>query len=188
VRNDVFHGALLILMRVLSLALMSCELSVEPFAWVAEKHVQEMVFLCDFAKVILDALPQGSAASSSLPAHYANETFVRMLPIKDLAGMVMAAGAAGGDGDEAGTRGTAALSIASLCKSTTDQSTVVTNVWLRKNLTRLSTGLRMLVSNDLNPSKALATIEKERSEAIVAWGRANGMERVSMFNDVLFFL
>lgn len=172
VRQDLFHGALLILMRVLSLALMSAELVVEPFAWVAEKHVQEMVFLCDFTKVILDVLPAPVAPShpSSLPAHYANETFVRMLPIKDSA------------------EGMRHTEISALAKSLSDQATVVTNAWLRKNLTRVATGYRMLGLNDFNPSKTLSTIEKERSEAVLAWGKANGMDKMAIFSDVMFLL
>jgi len=74
------HASILVVMRTLQFMTLVLEMIHEPFQWVVERHVQDLVFLCDFASVVLRSSPTQHSHTLHMPALYANETFVRMLP------------------------------------------------------------------------------------------------------------
>lgn len=166
--HDLIHAAILILMRAIQFLSMVYEIVAEPFAWVVEKNVQELVFLCDFVSVVCNK-GEASAFPLSIPALYANETFVRMLPVSNLLGTELESSAGLG-----------------LIKALTEQANIVSNPWLRKNLMRLATGLKIFIQNEYDQNKTVHIILKERADAIVNWGRIHGMDKTSMFHDPLF--
>jgi len=106
--------------------------------------------------------------SLHMPALYANETFVRMLPWL------------------LSREHLPATSTTALIRTLHDQSVQVSNPWLRRNLARLTTGLKLYVQNDHHASRNINHILKERSEAVINWGRTHGMDKVGVFHDPLF--
>jgi hypothetical protein len=162
------HASILVVMRTLQFMALVLEMLHEPFQWVVERHVQDLVFLCDFASVVLRSSPAQHSHSLHMPALYANETFVRMLP------WLL-------------TRETLPeTSTTALIRTLHDQSVQVSNPWLRRNLARLTTGLRLYVQNNHHVSKTVNHILKERAEAVINWGRTHGMDKVAVFHDPLF--
>jgi hypothetical protein len=147
VDHSIVHGAILVLLRACHLALLSAEMAASPYAWALDRHVQEIVFQCDFAAMVLAKveMPDPSAAPPHLaplveerpdapqlflPAHYANEALLRALPLLDLGAL--------GDAQKK-----TPATCATLARLVGEHAQSVSNDWLRRNLTRLAAGLRI---------------------------------------------
>lgn len=140
--HDLVHGAILVLLRACHLAILSCELAASPYGWTLDRHVQDVVFLCDFAGMILSGItlsPQPhhqplveerpDAPALWLPAHYANEAMLRALPALD------AMRAAPVAFPPSIFRG--------VFKLLTLRAQGISNKWLHTNLERLAAGYRI---------------------------------------------
>lgn len=146
VDNTLVHGAILILLRVTHLASLSTEFAEAPYAHTLSRHIQELVFLCDFAGMVLSTVtlsdgphheplsdPRPDAPAIWLPAHYANEASVRALAPLDVANGAGASFA------------TSAVARAG-AKLLNDHATSVSNEWLARNLLRMSIGYKMIAN------------------------------------------
>jgi hypothetical protein len=171
--HHLIHASILILMRTVNLISMVYEFVAEPFAWVIERNVQDLVFLCDFVSVVAPPIQVTTPLPLGTPAQYANETAMRLLPLKAMRNEPIAPN-----------------HLLVVIKTLTEQSNVVSNVWLRKNLARLATGLKIYSQStdedESRESKTVNAILKERADAIVNWGRVHGFSASSTFHDPLF--
>jgi len=140
----LIHGAILVLLRVTHLASLSAEYAASPYGHTLARHVQELVFLCDFAGMVLGNITltdaphherlaeiRPDAPAIWLPAHYANEALVRALaPL---------------DARPAGTEAFPSPAVAhTAAKMLSDNASAVSNEWLARNLLRMSIGYKML--------------------------------------------
>lgn len=206
--HSLVHGSILVLLRACHLALLSVEMARAPYAWALDRHVQEIVFQCDFAAMVLAKVELQDAAAAPhlsplveerpdapelfLPAHYANEALLRALPLLDLRDH--------GDEDKR-----TPATCASLARLVGDHAQSVSNDWLRRNLTRVAAGLRVAstVGNALEQEEqaaggggagtaalfvdaALENIMRERAQAINTWTQRQGSEMGNMFTDPLY--
>jgi hypothetical protein len=146
VDNTLVHGAILILLRVTHLASLSTEFAEAPYAHTLSRHIQELVFLCDFAGMVLSTVtlsdgphhepltdPRPDAPAIWLPAHYANEASVRALAPLDVA-------------NGAGASFTTSAVARAGAKLLNDHATSVSNEWLARNLLRMSIGYKMIAN------------------------------------------
>jgi hypothetical protein len=142
----LIHGAILVLLRVTHLASLSAEYATAPYSHTLARHIQELVFLCDFAGMVLSTVTltdaphheklaevRPDAPAIWLPAHYANEALVRALAPLD----VRAAG------NSAFTTSAVARAAAKLLS---DNANAVSNDWLARNLLRMSIGYKMIAN------------------------------------------
>jgi hypothetical protein len=162
--HPLVHGAILILLRVCHVALISSELAASPYGWTLDRLIQDVVFLCDFADMILAeiALSPGNHhqplreerpdhPSLWLPAHYANEALLRCLPCLDLQRLALLLHdrtdrhPSSSSSSAAATTLPASLTHAS-CRSChkmlTLQAQGISNRWLRTNVERLASGYK----------------------------------------------
>lgn len=138
---SLVHGAILVLLRVTLLALLSAEFAAAPYAYTLDRHVQELVFLCDFATMVLGKIQLSSAPHHEpmvdtregmpamwMPAHYANEALVRALAPLDL------------------MRARCAALTPPLARAASrllqEHSQALSNAWLSRNLLRLALGYK----------------------------------------------
>jgi hypothetical protein len=207
------HGGILILLRVTHLAALSADFATSPYSYTLDRHVQDLVFLCDFAGMVLSRITLSDAPHHEhmteqrpgspalwMPAHYANETLTRALAPLD----------AGLQGEEAFSTSAVARAASKLLN---DHSQSVSNSWLARNLLRLAIGYKILGqafestetrkdTTDASPPSAAtaapsaplriaahAAIEeilRERATAIHTWTQRNGSEVGAVFMDPLY--
>jgi hypothetical protein len=198
------HGAILILLRVTQLASLSAEFAAAPYAHTLDRHVQELVFLCDFAGMVLSRISLSDAPHHQsmveerpgapalwMPAHYANEALLRAMPILDAPPEPFTTPAV--------ARGAS--------KMLNDHANAVSNPWLARNLLRLAIGFRIVANAwEASPDAtaeaapeatprhtfaaakraAIDEIFKERATAIQSWTQRNGSEIGAVFMDPLY--
>jgi hypothetical protein len=162
---SIVHGAVLVLLRVTHMAALSAEFAAAPYGYTLDRHVQDMVFLCDFAAMVLGKIQlgggDGGGAGRSgrqhepmvehregmpalwMPAHYANEAMVRGLAPLD----VLRAGHEGGDGPEGLREGVQNATVArNASRLLQENSQAISNTWLSRNLLRLALGYKTVAN------------------------------------------
>jgi hypothetical protein len=155
--SAIVHGAVLVLLRVAHLAALSAEFALAPYGYTLDRHVQEMVFLCDFAAMVLGKIKLGDRHEPMvesregmpalwMPAHYANEAMVRGLAALDVlraeASRSRGASASSSSSSAAGvTSSTVARNASRLLQ---ENSQAMSNTWLSRNLLRLALGYKTL--------------------------------------------
>lgn len=124
------HASIMILLRAALVMHMSSELAREVRISTIDRCLQEIVFVCDFAHVLLQGM--GSASSTHIAASYANETYVRALLLLDMAEVH-------GEFDPS----TGEMLSATL----SDRLRTLSNPWLRRNIRRMLAGLSKLMNH-----------------------------------------
>lgn len=173
VDNRLLHAAIVLLLRVTSFAQLAIDLAAQPFSWMLDRHIQEIGFVCDFASFLLE--PHSQNASLSVPALYANETWVRAVLFVAIK-----------------TSGTATLphNFTALHKNVHDQAQSCSNVWLKRQLQRMAAGLKVACSQEEtgNLDVIISQLAKDRALAIQAYAKKHGHEAAMTFDDPLFDL
>lgn len=203
--HSLVHGAILVLLRACHLAQLSSEMALSPYAWSIDRHVQEIVFQCDFAAMVLAKVEidesgphvaplveeRPDAPQLFLPAHYSNEALLRALPLLDLR-------------DSCDEDKRTPATCATLARILNEHAQSISNEWLRRNLTRLAAGLSIAggIGSGMEQEEAAGTgdaettarfldaavenIMRERAQAINTWKAWQGSEMGNMFTDPLY--
>lgn len=156
---SIIHGAVLVLLRVTHLAALSAEFAASPYGYTLDRHVQDMVFLCDFAAMVLGKIQLGSSGGDHhepmvehregmpalwMPAHYANEAMVRGLAPLDVLRAVESKEA--GEASAAAAHTLNATVARSASRLLQENAQAISNAWLSRNLLRLALGYKTVAA------------------------------------------